>query len=368
MSKSNTRVWLYTLVAADYDGATMLPHFINYYRSLGIPLRRFLVILHHNSETHQGRRNLDTLLAICHSSAITCRVWEGQFSSEAHYEHMLIMLRDYVYSPYDWVVVADSDELQDWGGGLIKNTLEAVEMENATWVKGYLIDRVSLTGRLTALHETESLFKQYPLTCQVVKRLYRGWTYKVVAFKNYLRSGRANHLIISPDKARAYFGPCSDSSKCPRGRNIDVFNSDLYALTPYSWYSHRYRYKNTSHIVAIYPDKLKRWEAKEYRVPMKIHHFKWHAGVLVSMRERSEYYSGDCILEVHEKNCTPVMLHWKESSKTYNALKLSQRLNITAMNCHLPPPWRDVAIDTTDAGVNTDTYGYDVGAVKTKLQ
>lgn len=42
-------------------------------------------------------------------------MWEGEFSSDAHYQRTLTMLRDFVHDPADWVVVADSDEFQDWG-------------------------------------------------------------------------------------------------------------------------------------------------------------------------------------------------------------------------------------------------------------
>lgn len=43
------------------------------------------------------------------------RVWEGPFSSDAHYNRSLAMLNDFVIDPDDWVVAADSDEFQEWG-------------------------------------------------------------------------------------------------------------------------------------------------------------------------------------------------------------------------------------------------------------
>ncbi len=48
------------------------------------------------------------------------RVWEGQYSSEEHMMQQLGMLNDYVSDPTDWVVAADVDEFQDWGGKFIK--------------------------------------------------------------------------------------------------------------------------------------------------------------------------------------------------------------------------------------------------------
>ena len=47
---------------------------------------------------------------------LCCRVWEGEFSSDTHMAHMLRMLDDFVYDPFDWVVSVDSDEFQEWPG------------------------------------------------------------------------------------------------------------------------------------------------------------------------------------------------------------------------------------------------------------
>ena len=48
------------------------------------------------------------------------RVWKGQFSSEAHLQRMLHVLNDFVHDPHDWIVMADNDEFQDWGGRPIR--------------------------------------------------------------------------------------------------------------------------------------------------------------------------------------------------------------------------------------------------------
>jgi hypothetical protein len=47
-------------------------------------------------------------------------VWEGRYSSEEHLVQQLAVLDDYVSDPTDWVVAADVDELQDWGGKFVK--------------------------------------------------------------------------------------------------------------------------------------------------------------------------------------------------------------------------------------------------------
>lgn len=43
-------IWLYSLIPADYDGATVLPHWIKHYMALGIRTANFLVLVNHNPD------------------------------------------------------------------------------------------------------------------------------------------------------------------------------------------------------------------------------------------------------------------------------------------------------------------------------
>ncbi|GAB4822987.1 hypothetical protein N2152v2_010033 [Parachlorella kessleri] len=317
---SCSEVWLYTLVSADYDGVTLMPHLLEHYYGLKVPYSRMLVNVHHNPEKY-GRVGLDMILGTCASYRVYCRVWEGPFTSEDHYNRTLALLADYVLDPDDWVVVADSDELQDYGGQTIPAFLSDAEQQGSTYVVGTLLDRLAPGGRLPPLLATTPLPQQFPLECRVVKGLYNGWD-----FKAFLRAGRANHVIVKPDKARAYFGPCPAGQKCPRGRNI-YLEEDWFASTPYAQFAHLYRYKSSP------PDAPGLWDAVESPHRILINHYKWHAGVLPSMRDRAQYYSGDCVLGVNEDSCTPRLLHWRESAKTFAAIKSLGRLSLDGMHC-----------------------------------
>lgn len=44
------RVWLYSLVPADYDGAAVLPHWLKHYLGLGIDRSNILLLVNHNPE------------------------------------------------------------------------------------------------------------------------------------------------------------------------------------------------------------------------------------------------------------------------------------------------------------------------------
>ena len=50
-----SKVWVYSLVGTDYDGYKMLPHFLDHYRSMGVPNEQFhFDLLHDPSEPDHG--------------------------------------------------------------------------------------------------------------------------------------------------------------------------------------------------------------------------------------------------------------------------------------------------------------------------
>ena len=71
--------------------------------------------------------------------------------------------------------------------------MEATEQTKvwATYVRGRLVDRVAADGSLAAVAQpmgdsqagVQPLFQQFPLTCSVADKLYKGWDTKVVAFR-----------------------------------------------------------------------------------------------------------------------------------------------------------------------------------------
>lgn len=215
-----------------------------------------------------------------------------------------------------------------------------------------------------------SLFVQFPLRCRLVHNLYRGWDFKVVAFRAYLRAGRANHKIVTPDAARAYYGPCTDLApgvKCPRGRNINL-DADFFNLTPYHRYEEHYRYAATpAGRIAKGHALWHAHSAKGFR--LAVHHFKWHAGVVDSLRDRAELYGGDCVLGVREEGCTPRLLHWRESARAYAALAGGRALNLTGMQCEAPaagppaPGAIEARIDTTYPGTAWEAFDKSLGVV-----
>jgi len=103
------------MVSSDYGGDLLLPHFVNHYHQLGITYRRFLVLVHHTPGKHP-RAALEKITGICQGYSLECRLWEGEYNPDEQYERHLRILNDFVLDPYDWIVIADSDELQVWPG------------------------------------------------------------------------------------------------------------------------------------------------------------------------------------------------------------------------------------------------------------
>lgn len=170
--------------------------------------------------------------------------------------------------------------------------------------------------------QVQSIFKQFPLACNVTNKLYRGWDTKIVAYRvrawcdlfmagfstgrckrwaaevgsveqmpvceqvasgavlwpadtaaysaclgyatntpclgrppnppspqAHLRTSRGAQHIISPDLARAYYGPCAaPPTPCARPRAFNL-DTDLFNVTPYYRFKANYLYKGRLQIV-----------------------------------------------------------------------------------------------------------------------
>jgi len=102
-------------VSTDQGGDAMLPHFINHYHQLGLTYRRMLILVHHDPQL-APKESFTNIAAICHAYNLECKVWEGKYDVDEQYKQHLQMLQDFVYDPYDWILVAEADEFQDWEG------------------------------------------------------------------------------------------------------------------------------------------------------------------------------------------------------------------------------------------------------------
>ena len=332
------RAWVYTFVSADHGGDLLLPHFINYYHQLGITYRRFLVLVHH-TPGKWSRVGLERLAGICQGYSLECRLWEGEYTPDAHLEQQLIILKEFVDEPLDWIIVTDVDELQHWPTDNINQYLTDENTKSqATFFMGDYVERIAPQGELTAVvpvstrKVTPSLFQQYPQQCVSRQRQP-----VVTAFKAYLRTARDRRSIVIPDAAKSYFSPCVPGLLCPRSSlRLEDMNRDLFHLTPYSLYENRYRYIGTP------PDAQGEKYFWPYRVfnpapfeqPIIIQHFKWHSEVVDETGEQLERYRGDCSLQQDDApDCHPLVPRWKELAAAWRRLRDTRRVNTAEMYC-----------------------------------
>mmetsp|Transcript_26307 Transcript_26307/g.31919 ORF Transcript_26307/g.31919 Transcript_26307/m.31919 type:complete len:385 (-) Transcript_26307:267-1421(-) len=307
--KGPSKVWLYTSVAADYDGALMLPHFIRHYMDLGIQPEHFLVVVNHNPEAKNLKTEtpVEDVVAVLDSFGIKYHLWLDQYSSEKLYKIRLQLLN--IVPLQDWIVHADSDELHEYGARDLVKYLNDMDKQGVNEIKGEYVDRVSKSGELTAIEASPGIFEQYPMKCQVIKNVAQGRDTKAMAYKGYWRTDRGNHQVLRPAKAMSYLGAPDKKG----GVNRAVENAeDLWPLTPYARVPQAYQYVcagadlENGKVVMKMPKGVKCHilTEKNKKAPLPrgwarksnsalVHHFKWHAGVINSVKDRLKYYKGD---------------------------------------------------------------------------
>ena len=94
---------------------------------------------------------------------------------------------------FEWIVWADSDELQEHPGGL-HATAEALAREGRDARMGRLVDRFARDGRLAHLNGA-SLWETFPLGADFTGRVLGARTDKVVMARRETRIGVGNHQL-----------------------------------------------------------------------------------------------------------------------------------------------------------------------------
>lgn len=118
--KGHVKVWAFTSVAADYDGATILRHWVHHYLDLGVKPENFLVVV--NSKTGERTKEVDECTRILDENGIGYVLWLSQYSSEIMYKYRMELQAK--VDTDDWIIHADSDEFHYYGGKSAVDFLE----------------------------------------------------------------------------------------------------------------------------------------------------------------------------------------------------------------------------------------------------
>lgn len=327
-STETKNVWIFTSVAADYDGAVLLKQFVNHYRDLGIKAEHFLVVI--NSKSGFRTKEFDQCALILDSLQIPYYEWLTQYSSEQMYKYRMMLLEK--VPPNDWIIHADNDEFHSYGGKSAIDFLREMDRKGYNEVRGTYVDRVSKTGELTKLKAEPLMFQQFPLQCAVIKTVAGGRDFKTMAYKGYWRTDRGNHQVLRAARAKAYLsGP---------GRG-DGDLEDVYHLTPYAKYPQKYKYQCAQHDnLSFLPEGVqcstsdnnkKLWTQSRFSdAKVAVHHFKWHAGVINNIKDRLAFYKGDV-----GADGKPRFAWFTDSEKLMNGIVQSGKIDTKQTKCKL---------------------------------
>ena len=319
-------VWLYSLITTDYEGHSMVPHFMRHYKKLGVPHERFYVdLLHDPSLPDTGLVQAQKLFA---TAGAHYRIIYHPYTPDLQDQAMVSALSKIPMHAEDWVMVPDMDEFFTFDENqTVNDVVTAMNSETATYAMGEMLDHVALGGELISVDNFTSIWDQFPLICPVTATVAKGLPAKVSVFKAYLRTGAGHHHIVEPYLAHAYFSSQCAGVQCElvmkryRQRTL----RDLYAFTPYARFAGKYDLTGSLNSSG--------WRAKEWSSWSKVHHFKWHAGVLDNLLFRMARDSGNCLLGINDTHCTPIFQFWKEVARQFQTLNATQNINITGLGC-----------------------------------
>jgi hypothetical protein len=243
------RIHLITCIGVDH-GIDLIPHFLRHYLDLGIRPEEFRVVLHSREP-----RSSDLSRATAWLSEVgiePSEVWVAPYTSTAMWEKRRDVQAQIV-SEDDWVVSADVDEFHEYPEEL-RTLLRGCQARGIDALQGPFIDRVATNGELARIEPAVPLWDQFPLETDATWAIGRAGRYhgkqgtvKLMAFRGYLRPARGGHYLLSGDRRpRYYFGI------------------------------------NLGHLPNIHRPEVR------FFLPLRVHHFKWTAGMTESVRTRLE--------------------------------------------------------------------------------
>lgn len=184
---------IHVITCISYD-ADLLPHFVEYYRSLGID--SFIVAVDERSEgilarTQEIAATLPARIQIVPASERQRLTGlEGNNKEET---------RARFIAPEDWIIPADLDEFIRFPAPVADLVQEMIEAD-ATFIMGYFVDRTAVNGILAQTERTPSIWEQYPLEGPVSELLVACWCHKIILCRGDCELSSGHHNVIRPTR------------------------------------------------------------------------------------------------------------------------------------------------------------------------
>lgn len=242
-----SRIHLVTCIGTGYE-SRLLPYYLAHYQTLGVPAENFHIVVNAATVPDDAERKALDVLDRFHVKAE--EIWREAYTSELMWQKRRDVQRRCVPARH-WVISADLDEFHEYPMAL-SEFLGECEANAVNCVDGVFIDRISQTGELAELPETASLDTCFPHEAMVQgqavgygRHHHAVGSIKVMAFDAELLPKRGGHGFVQERGKARFLG----------GRSVSAFPG---INTPFV----------------------------RFRIPLRVHHYKWHAGLLATLRQR----------------------------------------------------------------------------------
>ncbi len=267
----------------------LLNHHIDHYLNLGINPKNYIIML---NTPNLFCENLREAKNICKKTGVNLvHVWEGQYSSDVMHKIRRELINIY-WNKDDWVVHADADEFHEYPKPFLE-FVKDLSKTDITAVQGVFVDRLDSNGILKEVSQEPSIDKQFPVKANADSM-------RLGAFEN-TKSEKAHgrKKITSVVKMMMYKKHLPTS----RGGHIigEKINGKIEVPSDLKYY--------LGDDLSAHEDILDINFRKQ--CPLKVHHYKWHSGVIEKLKERADLYK-----KQNKK-------FWKDSQKTIDAMEFN---------------------------------------------
>ena len=226
----------------------LLPHFLGHYADLGIRADRMHLILQSAEPDHPA---LDAARDVLGRFGVTPHeVWIAPYTSDGMWQKRREVQAS-VAAEGDWILSADADEFHEYPEPL-PDFLDRCAALGVTCTQGVFIDRLAPGGALAQIGPSPALSAQFPVMADVISRVggtgrhhNRYGTVKLMAIRSHVMPSRGGHHPLGGQAGVVHLF----------GRPLAEFSR---IETP----------------------------AFRFRVPLRVHHYHWSAGLAASLERR----------------------------------------------------------------------------------
>ena len=167
---------------------SLLPHFINHYKKLGI--EKFLIVVHGGIKPPGTVPQIKKMLS--RFNIDVCKTWYGEYSDGVKDTELKNKVLRENCNQKDWIINADLDEFQVYPKYL-PDLLKECDKNGYDHLIGRLIDRITANGSFPPISKSIPIWQQFPIACHLTEEVIGGYTRKVIAMRGYMTMKTGHH-------------------------------------------------------------------------------------------------------------------------------------------------------------------------------